>query len=180
MNNPGIDLEIWKQLRHKWTELDAKGHKVKVEFKLVSDSEDKSKILVIDVIQNINGDAVTETVQRKAGEAYSMLGITGLSMERLVGVYKEMMKQLHRQANQKDVDLIVTMSPTSPTSGEVRAYLEKPADPVQSSVLADYRHYYVLNALRDRMIELLGEGWTQARAVYHAGDVDFYFEYSKS
>jgi len=37
MNNPGIDLETWKQLREKWTELDAAGHKIKVDFKLISD-----------------------------------------------------------------------------------------------------------------------------------------------
>ena len=75
------------------------------------------------------------------------------------------------------MDLIVTMSPTSPTSGEVRAYLEKPDVSVKSSILVNYRHYYMLNALRDRMIESLGESWSQVRAVYHAGDLEFYFEY---
>ena len=178
MINPGIDLEIWKQLRKKWTELDAKGHKLNIEFKLVSDPEDKSKVLIIDVIQHIDGNPVTETVQRSAGEAYIAIGIAGLSMERLVEVYKEMIKQLHRQANQRDRDLIVTMSPTSPTSGEVRAYLQKPEDPTQSSILVNYRHYYVLKALRDRMVELLGETWTQVKAVYHDGGLEFYFEYS--
>lgn len=177
MNNPGIDLEIWKQLRQKWTEMDAEGHNLKIEFKLISDSEDKSKVLLIDVIQYIDGNPVTETVQRKAGEAYVTLGIAGLSMERLVTVYKEMIKQLHHQTNQRDMDLTVTMSPTSPTSGEVRAYLQGPESLKQSSIMVNYRHYYVLNALRDRMIELLGESWTHVRAVYHAGDLDFYFEY---
>jgi hypothetical protein len=178
MNNPGIDLEMWTQLRKKWTELDAKGHELKIEFKLIADLEDKSKILVIDVIQHIDGDPVTETVQRNAGEAYTAVGVAGLSMERLVEVYKEMAKQLHRQSNQREMDLIVTMSPTSPTSGEVRAYLQKPDGSVQSSVLVNYRHYYVLNVLRERMIELLGENWSRVKAVYHAGDLDFYFEYS--
>ena len=178
MNNPGIDLELWQQLRKKWTELDAHGHKLNIEFKLISDPEDKSKVIVIDVVQNIDGNPVTETIQRKAGEAYSMLGIAGLSMERLVGVYKELMEQQHRQTNQRDLDLVVAMSPTSPTSGEVRAFLEKPDHPVQSSVLVNYRHYYLLNALRDRMIEIVGENWIRVRAVYHAGDLEFYFEYS--
>jgi hypothetical protein len=76
------------------------------------------------------------------------------------------------------MDLVVTMSPTSPTSGEVRAFLKKPEEPVQKSILINYRHYYVLNALRDKMIELLGESWSQVRAVFHEGDVEFYFEYS--
>ena len=177
MNNPGIDLEIWKQLRKKWDELDTEGHKLKIEFKLITAPEDKSKILVIDVIQHIDGDPVTETVQRNSDEVYAAMGIAGLSMERLVGVYKEMIRQLYRQANQRDMDLIVAMSPTSPTSGEIRAYLQKPENPVQSGILVNYRHYYVLNALRNKMIEVLEESWTQVRAVYHAGGLEFYFEY---
>jgi hypothetical protein len=178
MNNPGIDLKIWNQLREKWTELDAKGHKLKIEFKLISDPEDKTKVLVIDVIQHIDGEPIIVTVQRNAGEAYNTLGIAGLTMERLVAVYKEMIKQLHRQANQRDMDLIVTMSPTSTTSGEVRAFLKRADDPAQNSIMVNYRHYYVLNALRDKMIEILGEAWTQVRAIYHDGGLEFYFEYS--
>jgi len=178
MNNPGIDLEIWKQLRNKWSELETQGHKLKIEFKLIADPEDKNKVMVIDVIQNIDGNPVTETVQRRAGEVYTTMGIAGLSMERLVAVYKEIMGQQHRQSNQRDLDLVVVMSPTSLASGEVRAYLEKPDTPVQSSILVNYRHYYLLNALRDQMIEILGENWTRVKAVYHAGDLEFYFEYS--
>jgi hypothetical protein len=178
MNNPGIDLEIWNQLRKKWTELDAKGHKLEIEFKLISAPEDKNKILVIDVVQHIDGETITETVQRNAGEAYDTLGVAGLPMERLVAVYKGMIKQLHRQANQRDMDLIVTMSPTSTTSGEVRAYLKRPDNSAQNSVLVNYRHYYVLNALREKMIEVLGEAWTRVRAIYHDGGLEFYFEYS--
>jgi hypothetical protein len=178
MNNPGIDVEIWNQLKKKWTDLDAKGHKLKIEFKLISDPEDKTKTVVIDVIQHIDGEIVTETVQRSAGEGYTAMGIAELSMERLVAVYKDMIKQLHRQANQRDMDLIVTMSPTSTTSGEVRANLKRPDDPAQNSVMVNYPHYYVLNALRDKMIEVLGDAWTQVRAIYHDGGLEFYFEYS--
>jgi hypothetical protein len=177
MNNPGIDMEIWKGLRQKWTDLDAQGHKVKVDFKLIADPKDANKILVIDVIQHVDGEPITETVQRSPGEAYEALGIEGLSMERLVQVYKETMKKLHDGSNQREMDLVVTMSPTSPTSGEVRATLEKPDVPQKSTIVVNYRHYYVLNALREKMIELMGESWKQVRAVYHAGDVDFYFEY---
>jgi hypothetical protein len=177
MNNPGIALEIWKRLRQKWTELDASGHKLKIEFKLIADPKDKNKILVIDVIQHIDGEPITETIQRNAGEVYAALGIAGLSMERLVEVYKEMLKQLHRQGSQRDMDLIVSMSPTSPTSGEVRAYMGKPEVSVQNSVLVNYRHYYVLNALRERMIEAVGEGWSKVRAVYQPDALEFYFEY---
>jgi hypothetical protein len=177
MNNPGIDLEIWKQLRKKWTDLDASGHKVKVEFKLIADPNDENRILVIDVIQNIDDQIVTETVQRTAGEAYATLGISGLSMERLVEVYKNIMHQLHRQAKQRDAALIVTMSPSSSTSGEVRGVLEKPGSDAKGSVLVNYRHYYILNALREKMIELLGDGWSKVRAVYRPEELEFYFEY---
>jgi hypothetical protein len=177
MNNPGIDLEIWKQLRRKWTELDASGYKVKVEFRLIADPDDENKILVIDVIQNVNDEVIIETVQRNAGEAYATLGIAGLSMERLVGVYKEMMHQLHRQAKQRDVDLIVIMVPSSSTSGEIRGYMEKPDSDIKSNVLVNYRHYYMLNALQEKMRELVGDRWSKVKAIYHSGGLEFYFEY---
>ena len=177
MNNPGIDLEIWKQLRRKWAHLDESGHKVKVDFRLIADPGDENKILVIDVVQNINDELITETVQRNAGEAYATLGIVGLSMEDLVEVYKKMMHQLHRQAKQRAAGLIVTMTPNSSTSGEIRGYMEKPDSDIKSSVLINYQHYYILNALRDRMIELVGEDWSMVKAIYHSDDLEFYFEY---
>ena len=177
MNNPGMDLEIWKQLRKKWTDLDAKGHKIKVDFKLIADPKDEKNILAIDVVQHIDREFVTETVQRKAGEAYATLGLTGLSAERLKEVFKEMMQELYQQAKYKDMDLTVTMAPTSPTSGELQGTLAMLDAPVQDSVLVNYRYYYVLNALREKMIESTGEAWSKVRAVYHAGDLEFYFEY---
>jgi hypothetical protein len=177
MNNPGINLEIWKQLRKKWSDLDASGHNLKIDFELIADPNDEKKILAIDVIQNINDELIVETVQRKAGEAYATLGIAGLSTERLVEVYKEMMKQLHRQTKQKAMDLIVTMSPSSPTSGEIKGFLEERDSDTKSSVLVNYRHYYVLTALREKMIELAGDNWSKVRAVYRSDNLEFYFEY---
>lgn len=177
MNNPGIDLEIWRQLNKKWADLTASGHKVKVEFKLIADPEDENKILMIDVIQNIDEEIVTETVQKRAGEAYPTLGIAGLSMEQLVDVYKKIMDQLHRQTKQHDAALIVTMSPNSSTSGEIRGFLEKPGADSKSNVLVNYKHYYLLNALREKMIELLGDGWSKVKAVYRSEELEFYFEY---
>lgn len=177
MSNPGIDIEIWKHLRKKWSDLIAGGHKVEVEFKLIKSSGNENKILIIDVIQNIDGEIVTETVQHIAGEAYAALGIESLSMERLVEVYQETMNQLHRKSGQRDADLIVTISPTSSTSGEVKACLEKKDSEIKTSILVNYRHYYILNALRERMIELVGDGWSKVKAVYSSEDLEFYFEY---
>src|SRR5687768_496307 len=104
MNNPGMDLEIWKRLRTKWDDLDAHGHKLKIDFRLIADPKDKNKILVIDVIQHIDNEPITETVQRRAGEAYAILGINGLSIERLIDIYKNKLKQLHREMHQPDKD----------------------------------------------------------------------------
>jgi hypothetical protein len=177
MNNPGINLEIWKQLRQKWSDLDANGHKVKVDFKLIADPNNEENILAIDVIQHIDGKPFTETVQRNAGEGYAPLGIANLSQKALVEVYKGMMSQLRSQSKLSDVDVIVTMLSTSSTSGELREHLEAPDAPVQSSVLVNYQHYYVLNALREKMIEQVGRGWSKVKAVYHSGNLEFYFEY---
>ncbi len=132
MNNPGMDFEIWEQLRKKWIDLDAKGHELKIDFQLIADPIEEHNILAIDVIQYIDGKPVTETVQHNLDEVYGALGIG----------------------------------------------LEVPDAPVQSSVLVNYQHYYVLNAIRDRMTEMLGKSWKQVRAVYHSGNLEFYFDYS--
>ena len=113
MNNPGMDLEIWERLKKKWAELQSAGHKLEIEFRLITDPEDEDNVLAIDVIQTIDDDVFTETVQRNAKEAYAALGIAGLSMERLVEVYKEIMRQLFRQAKTREGKLIVTMSGSS-------------------------------------------------------------------
>ncbi len=175
MNNPGIDVATWEGLRKKWSELDLEGHQLKIDFKLIAHPKDETNILAIDVIQHIDEDVVTQTVQRKAGEGYEPLGIAGLPMERLVEVYKEMIEQLHRQQTPGDTTLTVAMSPTSKSSGEIRGYIEKTDR--KSSVLVNYQHYYVLNALREKMIASTGDQWRTVRAVYHTDNLEFYFDY---
>lgn len=178
MKNPGIDLKTWENMRKRWIELDATGHTLKVDFHLVGNPEKKTDILAIDVIQHIDEEVVTETVQRKAGEAYTTLGIAGLSVERLVDVYKEMLEKLYgQQAKPGDATLVVTMSPSSETSGETRGYIQNSG--VQSSLPVDYQHYYVLNALRERMFEAAGMGWNRVRVVYRPGTLEFYFDDQK-
>ena len=177
MKNPGIDLKVWKQLSEKWTKLDANGHLLKINFKLITNDKKKDKTLAIDVVQTIDEAIIVETVQRRKGEAYAALGIAGLSVERLKDVYKEMMAQLHSRSGQPESDLVITMCPTSPTSGEVQAYLQSHDEPVKQAVLTNYKHYYVLNALREKMIEQLGENWKHVKAIYKQDAVEFYFEY---
>jgi len=177
MNNPGIDLAIWERLKKRWARFVSAGHKLKIDFHLLADVDDEENILAIDVIQNINDDIFVETVQRNAGKAYSVLGINGLSKENLIEVCKEMMRQLQSQAKQHDADLIVTMTPSSPASGETRGYMEERQSHIKSSVLVNYQQYYLLNALREKMIESTGDSWSKVKAVYHSGDLEFYFEY---
>lgn len=177
MNNPGMDIEIWKQLNRKWDELDSKGHQLKVEFKLITSPDDTDRTMMIDVIQRIDDEIVVDTVQHKVGEAYEALGLVGLSMERLVQVYKDILKNIHNQAKQYKSDLIITMSPTSHTSGEVQGYLQSHDEPVKQAVDTNYKHYYVLNALREKMIEQLGEDWKQVKAIYKSDVLEFYFDY---
>ena len=176
MNNPGIDSPTWQRLREKWSELQSAGHKLRVEFHLLADARDEKNILAIDVVQNVDSGVLTETVQKNAGGAYAALGIDGLSMEALVEAYKTMLSHLHDQTGQKELVLVVTMTRTSPTSGEVKGYVAKEDSDVRHSVFVNYRHYYVLNALRDKMIGLMGDGWTGVKAVYRSGELEFYFE----
>ena len=178
MNNPGIDMNIWEQLRKKWDDLNSGGHNVKIEFKLITDPNDENKVLLIDVIQNIDNEMITETVQKTAREAYAILGVDGLSMESLVAAYKVKMQKLHRQSGGKrDSILTVTMVPSSPTSGELRGTLEEKDSGITSSVLVNYIHYYILNAMREKMIEIIGDSWSEVKAVYRWEELEFYFEY---
>jgi hypothetical protein len=178
MKNPGMDFEIWKQLRKKWMDLDANGHKVKVDFQLIAHPVEKNNIMAIDIIQHIDGRPVTETVQHKAGEAYAALGIAGLSREQLADIFKTMLEQLSSQPGSEDMAVTITMTPTSSTSGELAGLLEWSNAPLPSPVLLNYRHYYVLNALRDAMIEDVGKSWNRVKVVYHAGDLELDFQHS--
>jgi hypothetical protein len=177
MNNPGIDLAIWERLRKQWSELESKGNKLKIDFSLIAAGDNEHNILAIDVIQTINEETITETVQRNAREAYSVLGIEGLSMEALVEAFKNIMHKLHSQTNQKGIDLVVTMSPTSSTSGVIRGYIGMNDSDV-SSVLVNYRHYYLLTALLEKMTALTGDSWNKVKAIRNkSGELEFYFEY---
>lgn len=177
MKKPSIDARVWKQLKEKWTKLDIDGHSLRVDFKLITHCRKKDKTLAIDVVQTIDDDFIIETVQRKNGEAYAALGISGLSVEDLKDIFKEMMAQLHHRRGQPKSDLVILMFPTSDISGEVTGYLQSQDEPVKQPVLTDYQHYYVLNALREKMIEQLGKKWKQVKAIYHQDTLDFYFEY---
>ena len=172
-----MDVAVWDQLRKKWAQLDASGHTLKIDFNLINNENDREKTLAIDVVQTINDEIYVETVQRTAGEAYATLGIAEFSMEQLVEAYKKLLRQLYRRVKKQDADLVVVMTPHSATSGETTGYLQQPETELKSSVLLNYQHYYVLNALREKMIELLGDRWSRMKAVYHSGEVEIHFEH---
>ena len=176
MNNPGIDITNWERLRKRWSEMESSGQTLSIDFSLITASENDKNALAIDVIQKINDETITETVQKNAGGAYAALGIASLSLEALVAAYKTIMSDLYEKTGQKELDLVVTMTRTSPTSGEVKGYVAKEDSDVRHSVFVNYRHYYVLNALRDKMIGLVGDGWQRVKAVYRSGELEFYFE----
>jgi hypothetical protein len=177
MNNPGLDPLIWQRLKENWSHLQSAGSKLEIEFRLISDPGDEKNILAIDVIQKINADVLTETVQKNAGEAYATLGITGLAVEALTQAYKNQLRKLLGQTDQAETDLVVTMTPTSTTSGEVRAYRGQENSDVRHSLPVNYVHYYLLTALREKMVDIVGDRWNSVKAVYRSGELEFYFEY---
>ena len=97
MNNTNVETLIWKRFKKKWAGLDTSAQDIDIDFKLIVNGDDKEKTLAIDVIQKIDDEIFTETVQRLAGEAYKMLGISGLSKEHLVEIYKEKLHTLQNQ-----------------------------------------------------------------------------------
>lgn len=177
MNNPGMDPATWQGLTEKWAGLRSAGHTLEIEFRLIADAQDEENILAIDVIQSVDEEVVTQTVQRNAEEAYPALGIAGLSLEQLVELYKEIMAQVYRQARMHEASVVVTMSTSSPLSGEVRGHIETPDPTIKNGFPVNYKHYYILHAIRGKMVALLGDGWHTARAVYRFGGLEFYFEY---
>jgi len=173
MNTPGINQEIWQSLRKKWADLESSGHKVRLEFQLLSDPNDKNNIFAIDVVQKIDDGVVVETVQRNAGEAYTALGIDRLSAEQLEETYVDIANSLYEPG----ATLTLTMSPTSDTSGELRGVLRKQNSDVKTSIPVNYHHYYILNALREKMSGQLGKSWRKVKVVCDGKDVEFSFDY---
>ena len=69
------------------------------------------------------------------------------------------------------------MTPTSPISGEVKAYFDEQEKNEKDFIQVDYQHYYLLNAIREKIVDLTGSTWSQIRAVYWQDTLEFYFEH---
>jgi len=148
-----------------------------VEFQLVSHPNHSKNILAIDVIQKIDDEVVVETVQRKAGEAYAILGIDGLPKERLEDVLRDILDASYHQIQEPNATLTVTMSPNSTTSGEVRGVVQIQGTNTTTSIPVNYQHYYVLNALRETMSKELKKTWQKVTAIYRNKTLELAFDY---
>ena len=163
MNNPGIKEEVWVILRQKWSKLVSEGHKIEVEFNLIRDPNDKSRTLAIDVAQNIDDEWHVQTVQHKAGEAYGVVGIEGFAINPLLYTVGQVVNSLtepitgHGTVND---EMHVFMKRISPESAEIFGHIiSKSGEKI--TVRANYRHYYVINALLEEVSKIMKEEYSE-------------------
>lgn len=172
MNNPGIREEIWLALRQKWADLTSDGHKVEVEFKLIQDPKDRSKTLAIDVAQNIDNEWLVQTVQHKAGEAYKAVGIEGFDLNPLLYTVGQVVNSLTEPITGHgtvDDEMHVFMKRISPESAEVYGHIiSKSGEKI--GVRANYRHYYVINALLEEVSRIMKEEYSEIQLHRQKGD----------
>ena len=177
-----IDPENWQRLTQRWEEIRSTGHTLELRYRRIVAPDDENRTQVIDIIQNIDGDLFIETVECSTGEVEAVLEINHLSLEGLQKEYEVLLKNLLlKQPDHHDTHLVVTMIPTSPSTGEISCYLERPTG--RSNVQLNYRHYYMLKALREKMSSIVGESCSRVQAIYQSGmfgNLEFYFDYESS
>lgn len=163
MDNPGIKEDVWSALRQKWATLVSDGHKVEVEFKLIKHPEDKSRTLAIDVAQNIDNEWHVQTVQHKAREAYGTVGIEGFTLNALLYTAEQVVNSLTEPITGHgtvDDEMHVFMKRISPESAEIYGHvISKSGETI--GVRADYRHYYVINALLEEVSKVMKEEYSE-------------------
>lgn len=163
MNNPGIREDVWSDLRQKWDALLSEGHQVKVEFKIIRDPEDKSRTLAIDVAQNIDNDWYVQTVQHKAGEAYQAVGIEGFTLNPLLYTVGEVVNSLTEPITGHatfDDEMHVFMKRISPENAEISGHIISESGE-KIGIRANYRHYYVINALLEEVSRIMKEEYSE-------------------
>lgn len=177
-----VDPENWQRLTRHWDELITAGRTVELHYRRIVAPDDENHTQVIDIIQNIDGELFIETVECSTGEVEAILETNNLSLEGLQKEYGTMLEQLLlKLPEHHNVHLIVTMIPTSQNTGETSCYLERPTG--RSNVQLNYRHYYMLKALREKMNTIVGESWVRVQVIYHPGmfsNLEFYFDYESN
>jgi hypothetical protein len=145
-------------LRQKWSMLVAKGHSLKVEFNVLQDPLNTSRALAIDVAQNIDGEWHVQTIQHKAYEAYSTLGIHECNLDRLINILGA---KIHSVIDREtDVELHLIMKRISPESGEIYGYITSNTGQ-KTGIRPNYQHYYVLNEILEQTARLRKEKYTE-------------------
>ena len=134
------------------------GRDVNVEFNVLKDPQDASRDLAIDVAQNIDGEWVVQTVQQKAGEADPVIGIEGLGLDQLVELAGSVVDSLTTEET-RQAEMHLVLKRISPETSEIHGHIVTPAGE-RSGVRANYRHYYVLNAILEKMAAITRETYS--------------------
>ena len=150
MDTQQYNTELWTALREKWVQLDAEGHKIKVDFNILKDPQDEKKDLAIDVAQNIDGEWVVQTVQQQPREAYPVLGIEGLGTAELLALARGLVGSLTETIPGTEAEEThLVMKRIAPESAEISGYVvSKTGEKV--SLRTNYQHYYVLNEILEQ------------------------------
>jgi hypothetical protein len=162
MNNPGIKEEIWLALRKKWDGLVADGHKLKVEFNILTGPADP-QTLAIDVAQNIDGEWFVQTVQRQVKEAHQMLGIEGMELDQLINLTDRVVDSVTEPITGRktyDDEMHIFMKRISPETSEIHGHvISKKGEKI--GIRASYRHYYVINEILEQISRIMKEEYTE-------------------
>ena len=158
MNNPDNQKDIWHSLREKWFTLVTKGHSLKVEFNVLRDPINKSRVLAIDVSQNIDGEWHVQTIQHEAYEAYPTLGIHERNLDQLINILGTKIYSVINRETDDEFHLI--MKRISPESGEMYGYII--SNTCQKiGIRPNYQYYYVLNEILEQTARLRKEKYTE-------------------
>jgi hypothetical protein len=163
MSNPGIKEEIWLALNQKWDRLVADGHPVKVEFKVIKDAGDKSRVLAIDVAQNIDNQWYVQTIQRKVREAYPVIGIEGVTLDQLINLAGRVIGSIIEPitgSGTYDDEMHLFMKYISPETAEIHGHVvSKKGEKV--GIRVNYRQYYVLNEILEQISAIMKEKYAE-------------------
>jgi hypothetical protein len=183
MNNPGIQQEIWTALHQKWSALVAEGHSLKVEFNLLKDPTNESRILAIDVVQNIDGEFHVQTLQKEKQQAYSAIGIDGFSLDQLINLAGRVVNSVTKPITGRetyDDEIHIFMRLISLETAEIYGHvISKTGEKI--GIRSNYQHYYVLNEIAEQISKIMKEKYTEIQL--HRNKDDFgriYFRFLHS
>jgi len=180
MNNPGIKEEIWLTLRQKWDRVVAEGHTVKVEFNILTDPEDDSKALAIDVALDIDGEWHVQTVQSRVREGHSVVGISGLDLDQLINLAHRVVNSVTEPITGWETysdELHLFMNHISPETSEIYGHIISKAGE-KIGVKTNYQHYYVINEIMEQISKIMKEEYAEIQLHRNKDDLGrLYFRF---